>query len=308
MNNLFRFGFLFLISVTLFFLSLEPAVADIQISGVVTAKKDDSVQVEFTPNKTAVPQKGDTVEFFKMKSGIELKGGTGQVTEVEKTSVWIKITKKRADLKMQARIIATGKIDMDAILLKAFESVRFNKPDKADSLKLLKEHSDSGNTDALGYLGAVYIKGFGGVTKDTDKGFAMLKKAAASGSVISKTGLGTFYLHGDSIDKDYSKALELLTSSANEGHAEGMYFLGYMYNTGKGIPLDNTKALEWFRKAADLNNKTAIYAVGFYYELGLSVKKDMPTAVKFYKKAQELGSTHATNRLKELKALGVNIE
>ena len=44
-----------------------------QITGTVTAKRADSVKVEFKPHETAGSQKGDRVDFMKVMEGFEVK-------------------------------------------------------------------------------------------------------------------------------------------------------------------------------------------------------------------------------------------
>lgn len=84
-----------LLSGLLFFLLaltviVQPAPAQLMISGTVTAKRADFVIVEFSPNKSTVPTPGDDVEFSYTNSGIFIGAGTGKVTEVEGSTAWVK--------------------------------------------------------------------------------------------------------------------------------------------------------------------------------------------------------------------------
>ncbi len=96
-----------------------------QIFGIVTAKRANSVKVEFKPHKNAGPQEGDNVDFKTMVQGIEVNAGQGEVSEGESGSVWVKIKKGRPNLKMTASIHATGEpgpveyiLDIEALRLK----------------------------------------------------------------------------------------------------------------------------------------------------------------------------------------------
>ncbi len=79
-----------------------------QITGTVTARKGDSVKVEFEPHKTAGPKIGDRVDFKKIMQGIEVTAGNGEVKETSSGFVWVKIQKKPVKLDMIGVIQATG--------------------------------------------------------------------------------------------------------------------------------------------------------------------------------------------------------
>lgn len=82
-----------------------------EISGKITAKRGDSVQVTFEPHQTAGPAIGDTVSFsleIPGAGGIRAKAGEGTVTEVDGTTVWVKTSDNRPNLRMDAVVQATG--------------------------------------------------------------------------------------------------------------------------------------------------------------------------------------------------------
>lgn len=117
--------FLILTLIVLVVPQTQTVFAATAITGTITAKRGDSVKVEFQPHETAGPAVGDKVEFsteLKGMKGIKVNAGTGKVTKVDGNAVWVKITKNRPNLKMTAIIQATGKpgaieyiLDMDEL-------------------------------------------------------------------------------------------------------------------------------------------------------------------------------------------------
>ena len=85
-----------LVSIITVVLLLQPCTvpAATEITGTITAKRGDTVKVEFQPHKTAGPKVGDEIKFSYILSGFPVSAGTGKVTEVTADSVWIKPEKK----------------------------------------------------------------------------------------------------------------------------------------------------------------------------------------------------------------------
>ncbi len=108
MNNLFTSFILLLCVLSLSFFSVQTAHGMTEISGTVVARRDDSVKVEFEQHKIAKPKSGDKVEFSTLLQGIKVGAGTGEVTEVDVETVWVKISDDRPKPKMNAVIQATG--------------------------------------------------------------------------------------------------------------------------------------------------------------------------------------------------------
>jgi hypothetical protein len=85
--------------------------AAIEISGTIIAKKGNLVQVEFQADGETVPQLGDQVNFvtyLEQLPGVPVAAGQGRVTEIIGETVWVKTVDDRPQLKMSAKIQATG--------------------------------------------------------------------------------------------------------------------------------------------------------------------------------------------------------
>ncbi len=78
------------------------------ITGMVTARGDDRLRVEFEPHATADPSIGDAVTFTAIIRGIEVGGGAGEVVEAGRDFVWVRRTRGNPGLQMRATIAATG--------------------------------------------------------------------------------------------------------------------------------------------------------------------------------------------------------
>jgi len=93
---------------TLFLFNATIVYSAIKITGIVTAKYDDSLMVEIPPNAKAVPSAGDKVDFFLQIDDIDINAGHGEVMEVQTNTVRVKTTDDRPALKMKAVIHTTG--------------------------------------------------------------------------------------------------------------------------------------------------------------------------------------------------------
>lgn len=99
-------------SITLF-LTLFTGVcfAATEMTGTVISKNGNLVQVEFQTDSDAAPQAGDQVNFvtyLEQLPGVPVGAGQGIVTEVTGKTTWVKTEDDRPQIKMSAKIQATG--------------------------------------------------------------------------------------------------------------------------------------------------------------------------------------------------------
>jgi hypothetical protein len=101
--------YLFVLSTMLLIvLQTSNTFAVTSLKGVVTARRGDSLKVEFQINQQAAPQPGDLVDFFQMLDGYAAEAGMGTVTKIEDGSVWVQTDDPRPTLAMNVSIYATG--------------------------------------------------------------------------------------------------------------------------------------------------------------------------------------------------------
>lgn len=122
---------------------------------------------------------------------------------------------------------------------------------------------DAGNTEAMFNLANCYFNGMG-VSRDNDKGVALLRQAADLGEPESTNFLGQIYHNGYVIERDFFQAFNLFKKAAELGDAEAMRRLGIYYtdlyhqkdgdNPDQRIPVDIEAGKNWFEKSAKKGN------------------------------------------------------
>ena len=302
-----------------------------QITGTVTAKKADTIKLEFEPHNMIGPDIGDHVDFNTQVSGIDVNAGTGKVTIIGYDFVWIKATKGRPSLKMSGTILATGKqLSLIPILEEAYQSLKQGEDE--ESLRLLKKHSDQGQMDAQFYLGRVYWTGHG-VEGSEPKALQLFQLAADQGHIGSQANIGWSYVFGYGVEIDEARAMSIFRQLADQNIAEGQGALGYGYLFGKGvkqdckqaldyiqlavksgdpnslnsyglmlvqercIDKDVVKGLKYIRRSADAGHEKAMYVLGYFHENGKYLEKDIDKAISWYKKSRNAQSRKALDRL-----------
>lgn len=107
-----------LLALTVLSASLQLSIvsAATQITGTITAKRGDTVKVEFQAHKTAGPKIGDGVRFSITLGGVDVYAGTGKITEIDGNTTWVKVTDSNPKLKMKAVIHATGLAEQEKIV------------------------------------------------------------------------------------------------------------------------------------------------------------------------------------------------
>nr|XP_046248204.1 protein sel-1 homolog 3 isoform X2 [Scatophagus argus] len=187
-----------------------------------------------------------------------------------------------------------------------------------DLFQYLKFQAERGDTQAQKHLGTMLYRGQHGVLKDTvsaakwferraaqmkdpsamydyaillmkgqgvkknyTRGFQLLKKAAAMGSINALNGLGWY--HG-TILNDHKNAVKYFEQAARNGSDDGMFNLGIYYLNGKNpnSPQRNeTAAFQQFLNASRFGHVAASVEVAWYLSTGSleGVSRDVEKAV-----------------------------
>jgi TPR repeat protein len=171
--------------------------------------------------------------------------------------------------------------------------------DFEDAVLCFIKSSDSGNPDALYYLGLCHQRGRG-VTRSYDSALSYYRRSAShqNGHADSELSIGKLLITGtDSMPQDVGQASTWFEMSANKGNPEAQYQLGSMYYSGaSGFPLDYTKAAGYFQDASGVN-ADAMFMLGMCYEKGLGIGRDVGVARVWYEKAVGAGSEEAVERI-----------
>lgn len=187
--------------------------------------------------------------------------------------------------------------------------VYYKKLDFSHALPLFTRGAQADNPYALGYLGDMFLHGYGvpvdtvkafgyfdkayktghpfGLCKmsscfdlgivvamDHARSFELVSRAAQSGEPCALSKLGVFYQNGLAVDTDYNKAFTLFQEAASKGDASGLYFLGQCYQFGYGCERDTARAFSYMEKACDNGFFYAAVILANMYRDGVFCKKD----------------------------------
>ncbi|XP_034561447.1 protein sel-1 homolog 3 [Notolabrus celidotus] len=128
-----------------------------------------------------------------------------------------------------------------------------------------------------------------GAEKNNSRGFKMMQKAAAMGSIRALNGLGWYYWN---ILKDEKRAVKYFEEAALKGNEDGMFNLGIYYQNGNhpDRPWKNeTAAFQQFLNASWHGHVAASVEVAWYFSTGNleGVSQDVERAVIMLKKVCE---------------------
>ncbi len=283
-----------LYSFALFLLLSRFAYGDAVITGMVTAKREGTVKVEFTTHDSAEPQRGDQVDFKKTIQGIEVIGGNGYVTETGEGFVWVKTSKGRPNLKMTGLIQATGKAGISSSLNRIYGNLK-QKKDGA-SFRVLERHADKGNAEAQFYVATAYLNGWG-VKQNFTKGQMWCLKSAEQAYAEAQYTMALLYRHGKGVKPDSAKAVQWYQKSALQGYALAQANLGWMFQNGNGTKQNLKKAVHWYRKSAEQGQVVAQTNLGWMYENGKGVSRNRKEAMRWYRKAAAQNDADAKKAL-----------
>ena len=165
-------------------------------------------------------------------------------------------------------------------------------------------------------LGTNYTKGMG-LSKDTDKGKALLQQAADAGFSYANLNLAVlkqqagedflpeldkslalgnstagilladYYLSQANDAAHMKQAREIYQNLAEKGDKNGQLKLGFMLEQGLGGAVDLANAEKWYNVAGEQGQPVAQYFLGNLYQLGkIGAEPDYELAKKWYSSAQ----------------------
>jgi TPR repeat protein len=165
-----------------------------------------------------------------------------------------------------------------------------------NSVGSIKARAESGDVDAQGELGTMYVTG-DRVEQSLVEAAKWFRKAAEGGSTEAQHNLGFCYASGQGVAQDDVEAGKWYRKAADRGFAASQYYLGALYADGKGMPQDNVGAAQWFRKAAEQGNLDAQCRLGGLLLLGEGVPQNASEAIQWFRKAAEQGHSSAQTML-----------
>jgi TPR repeat protein len=322
-----RYYLFVLFTMLLIVLQASSAFAVAPIKGVVTAKRGDTLKVEFQVNKQVVPQPGDQVEFFQMLEGYPAEAGTGKVVKNDGNAVWVQTNDSHPDLTMNALIHATGIAKKKKPVKKTSTpplhpcdelagdpwddkrigpSVKFPSIQTDRAITACEEAArEYPAADRFQFqLARAYT-----ADKQYKKALFYYNMAAVPGNYpAAQYNLGAVYHFGDGVAKDSTKALEWFFKAAKQNYLEAQYRIGWMYDHGYGVAEDDVEAFKWYEKAAIRGHALAQLDIGVMYRKGNGVPKNMLEGLKWYKKSAAQGNAEAEYNLGTVYEFGRGVE
>jgi len=150
---------------------------------------------------------------------------------------------------------------------------------------------------ALFEIAWFYKNGTGGYKRDAGTALDMFEQSGTHGYSLGQYHAGLAYLEGIGTDKDIDKARERFTRAADQGHLESQALVGDMYYHGKGVKIDDRKAHQYLKAAAERGHPLAQMNLAMMYENGDVVKKNLVQAYQWYKLAASKGNEDARRSL-----------
>jgi len=156
----------------------------------------------------------------------------------------------------------------------------------------IKSESDSGNSFYKNLLGVLYVLDHQILKKDVEKGLALWKEAAASGSMLAALNIGDYLCSLNELTDEQRKDLiKYYTMAADRGSATAAYFIGSLYcgkALGKSyltVQPDYEKAVKYYKMAIAQKYVKAFEALARMYVKGVGVKQDREKAISILKEA-----------------------
>lgn len=160
--------------------------------------------------------------------------------------------------------------------------------DDAEAMKWAHRAADSGNTDAMDFVGFAYLRG-AVVKRNPGIAFGYFK-AAANDSAQAAFNLGQCYFGAQGTEQDIPKALEWWKKAAERGHGRAASTAAMAYRSGEGVAADAVLARKLAERAAELNDPSGLIVLGeMQFQAG-----ELDAAKTNWTKASKLHATSAT--------------
>ena len=160
------------------------------------------------------------------------------------------------------------------------------KKNYREALTYFRRAADSGNREAMSYIGLMHHEGKGGLKKDDKSAVKLYREAAAGNEPMALCNLGLCYKFGHGVRINLKKAFCYFLRSSRLLHVPSYVYLGEAYLNGKGTERDYGSAVNYLRKS--IREDGSPYAKGYlgicYYN-GRGVRRNPGKAVELYREA-----------------------
>lgn len=175
------------------------------------------------------------------------------------------------------------------------------KKDLKAALANYEKGKDNGNIDCMLRSADFYLEGKG-VTKDADRGSALLVKAAEAGHPVANLRIAVGYFAKEKISpSDGLTGYAHLLSAANANLAQAQNELGLLYLSGKLGIADGPAGAAWLTRAAKNGHPQAQFNLGSLYLQGAGgVDQNVQSAAELFSLASNQGHLGAMSALAQL--------
>ncbi len=220
--------------------------------------------------------------------GSRLLNGDEKIRDEKKGREWLK---KAISAKEYSAYLALGDFE---------ENV---KKDLKAALAEYERGKDAGQVDCMLRSADFYLEGKG-VEIDTERGLAVLAKAAEAGNPIAHFRIAAHHLSAQK--PDILTGYSHLVAAANGNLVDAQNELGLFYLSGKLNVADPAAGTAWLTRAAQNGNAAAQNNLATLYERGLGgVPRNLENARQLYTLAANQGHGPATLALARLFSEGV---
>lgn len=130
-----------------------------------------------------------------------------------------------------------------------------NSSVRSKVVKLFNQAAEGGNITAQYMMGMIYYNGYG-ISKNDDKAFQFLKKAASQYDE-AQYQIALRYMNAEGTPRNYGNAVNNLVKAAKQGHIPSMLWLGDILATGSSYPKNEFQAYVWYNIASVYDAKNA---------------------------------------------------
>ncbi len=184
--------------------------------------------------------------------------------------------------------------------------------DDVRARELFGKAAESGDPEAMQWLGELYFKGTGGA-KDIAQSIKWYEASATAGHAPAMHRLGVMYRRGLGVQANPAKAIEWLEKGGTAGNLVSTSQLAEIFLRGEGVPRDYARARTLFEQVASnpLQDGSGVNAVvansimmlGLMHEGGLEGRENRATAAAYFEKIAAAGDGVAMKRLGEIARL-----
>ena len=129
-----------------------------------------------------------------------------------------------------------------------------------------------------------------------------LKKLVETGDADAQGKLGVLYVMGVAVGQDFAKAMALFQKAAGAGNVKAQADLAGAYLAGKSLAINPTLAGEWFEKAAQAGHGPAQIQLGILCIQARGRRQDIAAGIKWIETASRSGHPVSAKKAKDLLA------